>query len=374
MKFLIAINVAALTVTVLLVQPRATPAVGQLSKEVLLSETENAYNPIPSPDGRMIAYVRTGRWGKGSGGLGRSNLRSEVMIMDSDGRILTEKPLADAFLAGWTPDGKNLICYRDYQAFLVSPDGTRSKSVQIPNGPDFITERAGYVSSLDAIVWVQNGFAGPAGPTASILASDKEIANRASYLGEMLVASPDGRYIAAVHVDTWNDQQLMVYDIQNKSWTNLGKAIAHPDVVRKSSSDWDWMKAFWNPWSVDGSHLVFAQGLSIIISTPDGKGRQVITTQAGAIGLAAASPDGKLIAYVTFNAKPHKERPDLIFWGDTTIWVVPAIPQAKPHPVTRPSPDTTLCLRWLNNREIVFDRMPDQPFSENARLWKVRVD
>jgi len=34
------------------------------------------------------------------------------------------------------PDGKNLICYRDYQAFLVSPDGTRSKSVQIHDSAD----------------------------------------------------------------------------------------------------------------------------------------------------------------------------------------------------------------------------------------------
>jgi len=52
--------------------------------EVMLSETENACNPIPSPDGSVIAYVRTGRWEKGSGGLGRSNLRSEVMVMTYD--------------------------------------------------------------------------------------------------------------------------------------------------------------------------------------------------------------------------------------------------------------------------------------------------
>ena len=64
--------------------------------------------------------------GKGSGGLGRSNLRSEVMVMASDGRTLTEKSIANAFLAGWSPDGKNLICYRDYQAFLVSIDGVKS--------------------------------------------------------------------------------------------------------------------------------------------------------------------------------------------------------------------------------------------------------
>src|SRR5215468_4596034 len=58
----------------------------QESNELLLSDTQNACTPIPSPDGSMIAYVLTGRWDRGSGGLGRSNLRSQVMVMDRDGR------------------------------------------------------------------------------------------------------------------------------------------------------------------------------------------------------------------------------------------------------------------------------------------------
>jgi Tol biopolymer transport system component len=105
----------------------------QTAKEQLLSKTENAYNPIPSPDGTKIAYIRTG-WGRNypAMSLGRSNLITEVKVMDSEGRILTEKPLADTFLAGWTPDGKNLICYRDYKYFLVSLEGKRSKEIQIP--------------------------------------------------------------------------------------------------------------------------------------------------------------------------------------------------------------------------------------------------
>jgi hypothetical protein len=37
-------------------------AVAQTPTETLLSK-ENAYNPIPSPDGKYIAYVRTG-WGR----------------------------------------------------------------------------------------------------------------------------------------------------------------------------------------------------------------------------------------------------------------------------------------------------------------------
>jgi len=47
-------------------------------KETLLSESENAYSPVPSPDGTMIAYVCTDPpedgivvWG------GRSSVRSQ---------------------------------------------------------------------------------------------------------------------------------------------------------------------------------------------------------------------------------------------------------------------------------------------------------
>lgn len=36
------------------------PAFAQNKGEVLLSESENAYNPIPSPNGKLITYVRTG--------------------------------------------------------------------------------------------------------------------------------------------------------------------------------------------------------------------------------------------------------------------------------------------------------------------------
>src|SRR5215468_5883041 len=116
--------------------------------EALLSESENAYNPIPNQDGSLIAYVRTG-WdrAKGSGGFGRSNLRSEVMVMNADGTLLTQKPLVDAFLSGWTSDGKNLICYRDYRYFLVSVAGEIVAQGQTPSS-DQRYERVSYLSSI----------------------------------------------------------------------------------------------------------------------------------------------------------------------------------------------------------------------------------
>ena len=93
--------------------------------ETLLS-TDNAYNPIPSPDGRYIAYVRTG-WGRpgGSGGFGRSNLVSELIVIDENGVAVTAMPLTEMFLGGWTPDGNDVVCFRDWEYALVSKDGKR---------------------------------------------------------------------------------------------------------------------------------------------------------------------------------------------------------------------------------------------------------
>src|SRR5258708_39304177 len=57
--------------------------------EVLLSAAENAYNPIPSPDGTKIAYVRTG-WGRQVlVPASLANLLADVMVMDPTGRLLT---------------------------------------------------------------------------------------------------------------------------------------------------------------------------------------------------------------------------------------------------------------------------------------------
>src|SRR5206468_11502786 len=92
---------AILVVVVIRLLAGFSPAQG--IDEKLLSDAENAYNPISSPDGILIAYVRTG-WARpgGSGGFGRSNLRSEIAVMTTSGTMLSRTPLADAFLFGWT--------------------------------------------------------------------------------------------------------------------------------------------------------------------------------------------------------------------------------------------------------------------------------
>jgi hypothetical protein len=65
-----------LLVVTLVLLPMRHPALSQ--SEALFSDT-NAYNPVPSPDGSLVAFVRTG-WGrmKPAFDLGRADLVSEI--------------------------------------------------------------------------------------------------------------------------------------------------------------------------------------------------------------------------------------------------------------------------------------------------------
>jgi hypothetical protein len=72
---------------------------------------------------------------------------------------------------------------------------------------------------------MQNGFSdqanpGPDNQSASIRTANKEIARNSFHMGDMLVPSPDGRYIAAVDVTNWSEKTLWVYDMQTNSWAN----------------------------------------------------------------------------------------------------------------------------------------------------------
>jgi hypothetical protein len=94
-------------------------------------------------------------------------------------------------------------------------------------------------------------------------------------------------------------------------WRNggdLGEADIHPD------RDWDYTKPSWNPWFADSSRLAyFTHNNSVLsVSTPDAQQRTDIQID-GTGGLAAPSPDGHFIAYVRFEPRPRKERPDLQF-------------------------------------------------------------
>ncbi len=329
--------------------------------EKLLSDVDNAYNPIPSPDGKLIAYVRVG-WGRarGSGGFGRSNLRSEVAVMTTSGDLLSRTPLANAFLFGWTPDGNDLICYRDWHFLLVGAYGGVSRQADETGGDGGFSrsERVAYLSKADTFVWVEH----QRSPRTILLTQSGPVAENSMMTGSIVAPSPDERFIAVAG----NGMDLLIYDTAEKRWANLGKANIHPNT------DWDYIKPSWNPWFADSARLAFFSGSSLVIASPDGRHRTVLHVSSPA-GLAVPSPDGKRVAYVTFTPRPMKVRPDLKFWGSTIIWTVPLDGKAKPRQVTSRNEDTTSDLNWAGNDRLVFDRISDMPFYSHARLWMASV-
>lgn len=334
----------------------------QTSRETLLS-TENAYNPIPSPDGKLIAYVRTG-WGRpgGSGGFGRSNLVSEVAVVNADGALVTETPLIDSLLSGWTPDSTRLVCYRDREYALISLDGKTTAKGRIPNRSEELAgaEWVSYLPSPATIVWSRQ-----TADSHRVVESPEGIIVRAKVpIGERILPSPDGRYFAVFGASPGS--HLWVYDTQLKSWTELATIRIHPN------SDWGYIQPSWNPWFADSSRLVYFSDSFLTISTPDGR-QKTETRIDPAAGLPTPSPDGLSIAFVTFEPRPMNTRPDLQFWGGTTIWVIASVPGAQPRALTQRNPDETYDLRWLNDQTLVFDRIADAAFYQQARLWKVDV-
>lgn len=337
-------------------------ALTQNTSETVLS-TENACNPIPSPDGKLIAFVRTG-YGRpgGSGGFGRSNLVSEVLVMTASGTGVSEKPLADAFLAGWTPDSKKLVCYRDRSYFLVSLSGERSSEGEIPyQEPGNQNERVAYIPSVEAIGWSR---VDPSFHTI-IESRGHAIANHDSRLGEFLAPSPDGRYLAIFDSNTPKD--LWVYDTKLMKWFDLG-----PLTIEGDDYEWSYLQPNWSPWFADSSHLAFFSHSNLVVSTPDGSEKISILTDARA-GLGTPAPDGNLVAYVTFEPTPMKIRPNLQFWGGTTIWVVSTNPGSSPHPVTEKNPARTYDMKWLGLNTLIFDRVDDVSFYRHSRVWRVSV-
>jgi len=81
--------------------------VAQGFSESLLT-TDNGYNPMPSPDGKHIAFVRVG-WGESTFvSFGRSSLVSEVKVLNVEGDAVPYLLAKGYFLSGWTPDSVRL--------------------------------------------------------------------------------------------------------------------------------------------------------------------------------------------------------------------------------------------------------------------------
>jgi hypothetical protein len=327
----------------------------------------NAYEPVPSPNGKLIAYVLTGRKVEALAGFGRSHLRSDVRFCDRNGRTLQSLNL-EGFLGEWLPDSTDVVSYRDWKFGLVSLSGSReSDSMFRGRAAEALletrenAERVAYLSKLRKFVWLEYMDKGtvlqtPDGPIA-------EFKDRYIRISAVIVPSPDGRYLAMGEVDAGHS--LWMYDTMEKTLANLGEVTIHPDPW------WDYIKPGWNPWFADGKHLVFFSGSSLYVVSPDGKERRELL-KADHGGLAIPSADGRLVAYATFSPRPIKGRNDLEFWGGSSLWVVPSGGGAATQ-ITSPSEDKTYDLRWLTQDSLIFDRIGEGMFNGHARIWTVSV-
>jgi hypothetical protein len=282
-------------------------------------------------------------------------------VMTTSGTVLSPTPLANAFLFSWTPDGNDLICYRDWHFLLVGPHGGVSRQADETGGDSGFSrsERVAYLSKADTFVWVEH----QSSPRTLLLTQSGPIAENSMITGAIVVPSPDERFIAVAG----NGMDLWIYDTAKKTWANLGRADIHPNP------DWDYIKPSWNPWFADSSRLAFFSGSSLVVASPDGRHRTVLHVTSPA-GLAVPSPDGKRVAYITVTPRSMKIRPDLKFWGGTVIWTVPLSDgKVKRIQITSPNDDTTYDLNWAGNDRLVFDRISDTPFYSHARLWTASV-
>jgi hypothetical protein len=324
---------------------------------------ENAYNPIPSPDGRKIIAVRTG-WGRegGSGGLGRSNLRSDLIILDRSGRTLSSVFHVDNFAGDWNRGG--IVTFRDRSYALLSEEGRVRKQGRIcspeaiRSGPPDCVERVAYLPTLGTFTWVHQLF----GDSVLVTPSGELSSHyHDKFLGEWLAPSPDERFIAVGPGRL--GRTLEVYDLQQKVWTSFGKAVIHP------ADGWDWMEPSWSPWSTDSSQIAFFTAEGLTVSSPDGKRKRIVLHTEEPAGLAVPSPDGRAIAYATFASRPRPEKGNLLrIWNCTGIWVVALDGGSQPHRVVGQTSSLTFDLRWLDNEHLIFDRV-EEGFPPRARLW-----
>jgi hypothetical protein len=345
-----------LLVVTLVLLPMRHPALSQ--SEALFSDT-NAYNPVPSPDGSLVAFVRTG-WGrmKPAFDLGRADLVSEIEFASTTGKPL-KRPEVDAFLSEWLANSSAVVSYRDWRFALVGKHGAE-ESGTIPQRNPQQAERAAYLPYLKSFVWLERVsdetvLQSPHGVVAALGAGLPTSA--------LVVPSPNGRYLAIASTSSCCEvaASLWVFDTQKRTLATLGPLTIHPDT------NWDWLKPSWNPWFKDSARLVFFSGNILYVVTPDGSHKETVLESVDS-GLPAPSPDGKWIAYVKYVPRPRKRRPDLRFWGSATLWVVETAGGVS-RQVTAPTEDPTYDLRWLNPSTLIFDRLTEDPFYSHARIW-----
>jgi hypothetical protein len=351
--------------------------------------SKNGTVPMVSPDGQYVAYVETG-WGRpgGSGGLGRSNMKSLTHIIKSDGK--DDRIVSDMFLVQWMPDSKSLASARDgYIAITdlhgdfitefgppveekylrrqqdnhhwTTPPFFPDLGIEMPHqkrfAPRFDLQQI-YDSGENAAFSPDGKWFGPILEKRKVVFFDEnwqrlEIKMPQEYFASQWQCtwSPDGKYILMIPYGG-NDDIYRPYlvDFQARTLhlpTNIGSI---PKL-----GDWEYRKSRWNPWSKDGSRMTFVNDGQIWIADADGSNAKQVTFDSVQKIFPVLSRDGKRIAYITWQPdnRLHYER-----MGPTNIWVVD-IDTTLAMRVTLPAPERITCLDWLDNNTLIFDRVSE---------------
>jgi len=366
--------------------------------------SQNGTVPMVSPDGKWLAYVETGwgRWG-GSGGFGRSNLVSLVHAVKTDGT--DDRLISDMFLVSWLADSRHIASARDGHAAVCNLEG----EIVAEFGQALDAEWQKYADqrakewrkyagrSVERIKGVPRFQGGPRmphrkrltrpwnmsesgtfspdgkwiGPVSSdsgaafINAEGERIQVRvpagAQFRHRQATWSPAGRYVVLTGL-YWN--RILVMDTQARD-SNL---IDNVDPVQGFGS-WDYRKCRWNPWSRDGSRIAFLRGSQVWIAAPDGRRTRQLTFDTARKAFPTFSPDGKRVAYVTWQSDRRRHYHRL---GPTDLWVV-EIETTLAVRSTASAAGRIHCLDWLDNDTLVFDRVGDASLGYGSSLRRLSL-
>lgn len=354
--------------------------------------------PVVSPDGKWVAYVEIG-WGRpgGSGGMGRSNLLSLTHVVRSDGSA--DHLVSDMFLAGWMADSRHLGSARDGFAAVVNLNGKVVTEFGEPLDEPYSGRGIGREVWPTSEARHQFGVRMPHSKGFQSRSMDPRTMIDLDY-GEDAAFSPDGKWFGPRRV---NDRWQFVDEEGEKAevpvpadsgfwgsraiWSADGAHVViiplHPSnsggrgkIVEPSKAfvidflgqavkaelevdqvpwigEWDYRKGRWNPWSKDGKHVAFIRRGQVWIADGDGDNARQVTFDAANKVFPTFSPDGKRLAYLTWQ---YDERGGYTRLGPTDLWVVDLTTGLAVR-VTHADAGRIEDLDWLGDNTLIYDRL-----------------
>jgi len=336
----------------------------------------NGTRPQTSPDGKWIAYEETG-WGRpgGTGGFGRTNLISISHVIRTDGT--DDRVVSDMFLVGWMADSKRVGTARD--GFAAISDFNGSVVAEFGNSG---AEKYQY-SSKRAVHWTKDdlrsqfgafmphqkhldgsenyGFAeggafSPDGKWYGLLQDNKgmfllavdgqrvPITIRAGFSRRRPLTkwSPNGRYVQLSGESSW-----LIIDLQTR---NAMYEIEMDDTVFPGDCH---SRCEGNPWSKDAARLAFVRNGQIWVSDALGRNAKQVTFDSTRKVSPVFSPDGRSIAYLTWQPDSRRHYLQL---GPTDLWVVD-VESTLVIRLTSRATGRINNLDWLDDHTLIFDRL-----------------